>query len=93
MHQATAEMVLREIDQLISGRSPGKKFTAWRVVLPEGNLMPDDETWHSYVGQEFCCFMDIPPAARFDCIPLCPYTRVHWRHVNSYGDMSNRYGR
>jgi len=39
MHQVTPELVLRELDQLLSDRSLGK-LSAWRIVHPDGNSSP-----------------------------------------------------
>jgi heptosyltransferase-2 len=43
MQQVTADMVLRELDQLLSDRSAGKR-SPWRVVYPDGNSRLDSKT-------------------------------------------------
>jgi heptosyltransferase II len=43
MHQVTPEMVLRELDQLLSDRSL-ERLSPWRIVYPEGSPSPDDKT-------------------------------------------------
>jgi heptosyltransferase-2 len=42
MHQVTPEMVLRELDQLLSDRSLGKS-SPWRIVYPDGDSLADDK--------------------------------------------------
>jgi heptosyltransferase II len=43
MHQVTPEMVLRELDQLLSDRSMGGS-SPWRIVYPESNSLPEAKT-------------------------------------------------
>jgi heptosyltransferase-2 len=43
MHQVTPEMVLSELDQLLSERAGGK-LSPWRIVYPEGNSHPEHKT-------------------------------------------------
>jgi heptosyltransferase-2 len=43
MHQVTPEMVLRELDRLLSDRSLGKS-SPWRIVYPDGTSSPDGKT-------------------------------------------------
>jgi heptosyltransferase-2 len=43
MHQVTPEMVLRELDQLLSDRSTGGS-SPWRIVYPESNSSPEAKT-------------------------------------------------
>jgi heptosyltransferase-2 len=43
MHQVTPEMVLRELDRLLSDRSLGRS-SPWRIVYPDGDLLTDDKT-------------------------------------------------
>jgi heptosyltransferase-2 len=43
MHQVTPELVLRELDQLLSDRSLGT-LSPWRIVYPDGNSLPDAKT-------------------------------------------------
>ena len=42
MHQVTPEMVLRELDQLLSERAAGK-LSPWRIVYPEGTSQPEQK--------------------------------------------------
>lgn len=44
MHQVTSEMVLRELDRLLSDRSLGK-LSPWRVVYPNDNSPSDDKAF------------------------------------------------
>jgi heptosyltransferase II len=43
MHQVIPELVLRELDQLLSDRSLGT-LSPWRIVYPDGNSLPDAKT-------------------------------------------------
>ena len=43
MHQVTPEMVLCELDQMLSDRSQGRP-SPWRIVYPEYNSLPKDKT-------------------------------------------------
>jgi heptosyltransferase-2 len=42
MHQVTPELVLHELDQLLSNRSMGAS-SPWRIVYPDGDSLPDDK--------------------------------------------------
>jgi len=44
MHQVTPELVLRELDQLLSDRSLGIS-SPWRIVYPDGKSLPMTKLW------------------------------------------------